>query len=98
MNEFRGITETFANADAECDDVIFLDAVDKVEPFFEGDCCGRLLRGRIDVSVSHVKEIALNVAELDRCARLFCLLLASLRELLFPLLLSLARATCSGTT
>lgn len=92
----RGLTETFINAVEERDAVRLLVVVVDRWLFFVGDCCGRVFRGRIDVSVSHVTEMVLNVAELERCNRFLYVLLV------FPVLLlpeaSLARATCSGTT
>lgn len=93
------MAETFDRANVECDDAMLFVVVNIIEDFFDDeDCGGRVVRGRFDIeSVSHVTDIALSVAELERCARFFCVELFSLRELVFPLT-TLARATCSGTT
>ncbi len=97
LNELGGTIDTFVSADVECDVVILFVVLNIAEDFFAGDGWRRVLRGRIDVSVSHVTDMVLSVAEFERCGRVFWLLLFSFRELLFPPP-SLARATCSGTT
>lgn len=64
--------------------------VDIEEFFFVVPLSLRVGRERIDVSVSQVTEMVLNVAELERCGR----------DLVveFEDEANLARATCSGTT
>jgi hypothetical protein len=89
-----GLTEAFVNADVECDAAILFIVFNIVEDFFDV----LLLRARIDVSVSHVTDIVLKVAEFERCGRDLRVLVFSFRGLLvFPVPI-LARATCSGTT